>query len=206
MTNSPTDNTQQPQIYLDYAASTPCDPRVAELMHKIAIDEYANSASPHISGIRAERLIETARSQIADAIAGLTEEIVFTSGATESNNLGIMGVARAAKLRGDRRNRILTIGIEHASVLSPCKMLQQEGFRTTILPVESDGILNTDVLRENLDDDVLIVSIQVANNEIGTIQSIEELADHAHAAGSIVHSDAAQAIGKNSNRRKQSWN
>ena len=194
--NVPSDDSGRPQIYFDYAASTPCDPAVAELMYKIATDDFAIPASPHKSGIRAERLIETARSQIADAVAGYPEEIVFTSGATESNNLAILGVARAAKLRGDRRNRILTIGIEHASVLGPCEMLQQEGYRTTILPVESDGKLNADVLRENLDDDVLLVSIQVANNEIGTIQSVEELASQAHAAGSIVHSDAAQAIGK----------
>ena len=125
------------QIYLDHGASTPCDPAVAALMKRIAVHEFANPDSAHRAGQRAAHYVETAREQVAEAMGALPEEIVFTSGATESNNLAILGVAAAAEERGEPRRRIVTLSIEHPSVLGPCRHLGKRGFELAIAPVLS---------------------------------------------------------------------
>lgn len=184
------------RIYLDYAASTPCDPAVADLMRRIAVHEFANPSSSHTAGQRAAQYVETAREQVAAAINALPEEIVFTSGATESNNLAILGVAAAAEKRGDSRRRIVTLGIEHPSVLGPCRHLSKRGYHLAIAPVHSDGTVDLAALEATIGDDTLLLSIQTANNEIGTIQPLAAAARLAHDHGALVHSDATQALGK----------
>lgn len=188
--------TPLPQVYLDYAASTPCDPAVAALMRRIAVHDFANPSSSHRAGQRATQYIETAREQVAAAINALPEEIVFTSGATESNNLAILGVAAEAQERGNPRRRIVTLGIEHPSVLGPCQHLSKRGFPLAIAPVRGDGLVDLDALAATLGDDTLLLSIQAANNEIGTIQPLAAATRIAHDRGALVHSDATQALGK----------
>ena len=165
-------------------------------MRRIAVHDFANPSSSHRAGLRAAQYVETAREQVAAAINALPEEIVFTSGATESNNLAILGVAAAAEERGDPRRRIITLGIEHPSVLEPCRHLSKRGFALTIAPVLRDGTVDLDALDATLGEDTLLLSIQAANNEIGTIQPLAAAASIAHSRGAIVHSDATQALGK----------
>ena len=193
---TPDTPTAPTRVYLDHGASTPCDPAVAALMERVAVHEFANPSSSHKAGQRAARYIETAREQIAAAVGALPEEIVFTSGATESNNLAILGVAVAAEERGDLRRRIVTLGIEHPSVLAPCRHLSKRGFQVTVAPVHPDGMVELDALEAALGEDTLLLSIQTANNEIGTIQPLAAAARLAHETGALVHSDAAQALGK----------
>ena len=195
---SSTQNTQQPpaRVYLDHGASTPCDPAVAALVERVAVHEFANPSSSHKAGQRAAHYIEAAREQVATAVGALPEEIVFTSGATESNNLAILGVAAAAEERGEPRRRIVTLGIEHPSVLGPCRHLAKHGFTIVTAPVHRDGTVELDSLEAVLWDDTLLLSIQAANNEIGTIQPLAAAARLAHERGALVHSDAAQALGK----------
>lgn len=185
-----------PRVYLDYAASTPCDPAVADLMRRIAVHEFANPSSSHTAGQRAAQYVETAREQVAAAINALPEEVVFTSSATESNNLAILGVVAAAEERGEPRRRIVTLGIEHPSVLGPCRHLSKRGFELAIAPVHRDGTVDLDTLEATLGDDTLLLSIQAANNEIGTIQPLAAAARLARESGALVHSDATQALGK----------
>ena len=184
------------RVYLDHGASTPCDPAVAELMARVAVEEYANSSSAHLGGRRAEQLVERAREQIADAIQALPEEIIFTSGATESNNLAIQGIAAAAEDRRDPRRRIITLAIEHPSVIETVRCLARRGFEVAILPVRRDGTLDLAALEAALGTATLLVSVQAANNEIGTIQPLREAALLARKHGALVHCDAAQAFGK----------
>ena len=184
------------RVYLDHGASTPCDPAVAALMERVAVHEFANPSSSHMAGQRAAHYVETAREQVATAVGALPEEIVFTSGATESNNLAILGVAAAAEERGDRRRRIVTLGIEHPSVLGPCRHLGKRGFELVTAPVHRDGTVDLDALKTVLRDNTLLLSIQAANNEIGTIQPLGTAARLARNRGALVHSDAAQALGK----------
>ena len=165
-------------------------------MERVAVHEFANPSSSHKAGQRAAHYIETAREQVATAVGALPEEIVFTSGATESNNLAILGVAAAAEERGEPRRRIVTLGIEHPSVLSPCRHLAKRGFQVTVAPVRRDGIVELDALEAALGDNTLLLSIQAANNEIGTIQPLSAAAGLAHERGALVHSDGAQALGK----------
>ena len=184
------------RVYLDHGASTPCDPAVIALMERVMAHEFANPSSAHQAGRRAARYIEEAREQVADAIRALPEEIVFTSGATESNNLAILGIAAAAEERGESRRRIVTLGIEHPSVLEPCRHLAKRGFKLAIAPVQRDGMVDLDALEASLGDDTLLFSIQAANNEIGTVQPLAAAARLAHERGALVHSDATQAFGK----------
>ncbi len=188
--------TGRARVYLDHAASTPCDPAVAELMADVNAREFANAASSHASGIRAAALIERAREHLADAIGALPEEIVFTSGATESNNLVIQGVAAEAGRRGERRRKFVALGLEHPSVLAPCRRLTACGFVFVEAPLRRDGRVDLDAFDDLVGDDALLVCIQAANNEIGTIQPLREAARIAHEHGALVHSDAAQALGK----------
>ena len=184
------------RIYLDHGASTPCDPAVAALMEHVEVHQFANPSSAHRAGQHAARYIETARERLAAAVGALPEEIVFTSGATESNNLAILGIVTAAEERGESRRRIVTLGIEHPSVLGPCRHLAKRGFELVTAPVHRDGTVDLDALKARLGDETLLLSIQAANNEIGTIQPLAAAAHLAHERGALVHSDAAQSLGK----------
>ena len=189
-------STPAKRVYLDHGASTPCDPAVIALMERVMAHDFANPSSAHQAGRRVARYVEQAREQVADAICALPEEIVFTSGATESNNLAILGIAAAAEERGDPRRRIVTLGIEHPSVLEPCRHLAKRGFKLAIAPVQRDGMVDLDALEATLGDDTLLLSIQAANNEIGTVQPLAAAVRLAHNRGALVHSDATQAFGK----------
>ena len=188
------------RTYLDHQASTPMDPAALALMQRVAEETYANPSSAHRSGKCAAEIIENARERLAEAVGALPEEIVFTGGATESNNLAILGAARAARERGDRRRRIVTLPIEHPSVLAPARFLAAAGFESLTAPVGPDGRVDLDALAALLapseDEPALLLSIQTANNEIGTIQPVAEAAALARERGVLVHSDAAQALGK----------
>ena len=184
------------RVYLDHGAATPCDPAVVALMEQVTAHEFANPSSAHQAGRRAARYVEAAREQVADAVRAFPEEIVFTSGATESNNLAILGVAAAAEERGESRRRIVTLGIEHPSVLEPCRHLAKRGFKLAVAPVQRDGMVDLDALETTLGDDTLLFSIQAANNEIGTVQPLAAAVRLAHERGALVHSDATQAFGK----------
>lgn len=155
-------------IYLDYNATTPCDPRVVEKMLPFFTEIYGNPANGlHRQGRLAAQAVDEAREQVANFIGVQPEEIFFTSGATESNNLGIIGLARAQAKNG--RKRIVTCAVEHKSVLGPCKKLEEAGFDLVVLPVDGDGQVLLEAAREAITEDTLLVSIQLANNEVGTI-------------------------------------
>jgi cysteine desulfurase len=182
-------------IYLDYNATTPCDPRVIEKMLPYFGQVYANPANSYNPfGRAAARAIDQAREQVASLIGAQPGELFFTSGATESNNLAILGLARRAV--GGKRRRIVTSAVEHKAVLLPCKQLQAGGFELVVLPVDRNGRVLVEAAREAITDDTLLVSIQAANNEVGTLQPIQELAALAHERGALFHCDAAQAVGK----------
>lgn len=181
-------------IYLDYHATTPCDPDVIHAMLPYFGKVFANpSSSVHKAGRTAAGAVERARAQVAKLIKARPNEIVFTGGATESNNLAIQGLARS---RNSERTRIVTTAIEHKSILAPCKWLQSEGYDVVILPVDQQGLVDLDAAEQAITEETLLMSIQAANNEIGTIQPIPELAQLAHDRGALVHTDAAQAVGK----------
>lgn len=181
-------------IYLDHHASTPCDPQVVEAMSPYFSEYFANpSSSMHRAGKVAYEAVDHARNAIATALGARPNEIVFTSGATESNNLAVLGVAHRAS---PTRRHIVTCAVEHKSVLEPCKALSSAGFEVTVLPVTADGVVSLSQLKEVVTDKTLLVSIQAANNEIGTLQPIREISRVAHVQGALIHCDAAQAVGK----------
>jgi cysteine desulfurase len=181
-------------IYLDYQATTPLDPRVLEVMMPYLTDNFGNPHSrSHSFGWEAEEGVEKAREQVASLIGANPKEIVFTSGATESNNLAIKGVGEFYK---DRRNHIITVVTEHKCVLDTCRHLEQEGFRITYLPVQKNGLLDLDKLREAISDETVLVSVMAVNNEIGVIQPIAEIGAICREHGAFFHTDAAQAVGK----------
>lgn len=183
-------------IYLDNHATTPVDPRVLEAMLPLFSEEFGNAASrSHAYGWYAEAVVERARAQIAEAIgAAEPRELVFTSGATESNNLAILGLARARRGRG--ADHIVTVETEHPAVLDPCAALEREGFRVTRLAVDSEGLVDVAALGDALDDRTALVSVMLANNEIGVVQPVEEIGALCRVRGVPLHSDAAQAVGK----------
>lgn len=182
-------------IYLDYNATTPCDSRVVEKMLPYFNETYGNPSNGlHIQGRKSAKAVDIAREQVADLIGARSNEIVFTSGATESNNLAILGLARFRQ--NAQRKRIVTCVIEHKAVLLPCKRLKEEGFDVIFLPVDKNGKVILEEASKSIDENTLLVSIQGANNEIGTLQPIKELAELAHQHGALFHSDAAQAAGK----------
>jgi cysteine desulfurase len=182
-------------IYLDHHATTPVDPRVLEAMLPYFSQDFGNpSSQTHAFGWRAEAAVEDARERLARAIgAADPREIVFTSGTTESDNLALKGVARAAKKRGDH---LVTIATEHPAVLDACAALEAEGFRVTRLPVDSDGLVDPEQVAHALSERTLLVSVMAANSEIGVLQPLEEIARICRARGVLLHSDAAQAVGK----------
>ena len=181
-------------IYLDYQATTPTDPRVVDAMLPFFNEQYGNPHSVHhIYGREAETAVETARGHVAALIGAEPREIVFTSGATESNNLAIKGTARFYK---DRKNHIITLPTEHKCVLESFKRLEREGFRVTMLPVDGDGLLDPGQVRDVICEDTLLVSAMAANNEVGVLQPIAEIGSICREHGVLFHSDAAQAVGK----------
>ncbi|MEH6798424.1 MAG: IscS subfamily cysteine desulfurase [Halopseudomonas sabulinigri] len=183
-------------IYLDYAATTPVDPKVAEkMMACLTLDgNFANPASrSHVYGWKAEEAVELARRQVSDLVGADPREIVWTSGATESDNLAIKGVAHA--LAGSGRH-IITSKIEHKAVLDSCQQLEREGFEVTYLQPGAEGVITPDQLQAALRDDTVLVSLMHVNNEIGTVNDIAALGDVAHARNILFHVDAAQSTGK----------
>jgi cysteine desulfurase len=181
-------------IYMDNHATTRVDPRVFEAMKPYFLDVFGNAASRnHSFGWEAEEAVEKSRKQIADLIGATAKEIVFTSGATESNNLALKGVAGMYSERG---NHIVTQVTEHKAVLDPCKRLEKDGIRVTYLPVKQDGLIDPDQLRDAITDKTILISIMYANNEIGVVQPMKEIGQIAKEKGVLLHSDAVQAIGK----------
>lgn len=186
-------------IYFDNQATTAIDPRVLETMVPYLTEAYGNAASrSHSFGWAAEKAVETGRQQVASLIGASPKEIIFTSGATESNNLAIQGVVEAARQSAPTRPlHIITQSTEHKAVLDPCAWVGERGCRIHVLPVTSDGCIILDELRRSLDTlRPALVSIMFANNEIGTIQAVEEIGRLCHKAGALFHTDAAQAVGK----------
>jgi cysteine desulfurase len=184
----------RPPVYLDYHATTPVDRRVLEAMLPFFIEEFGNpSSSSHRWGWQAQEAVEQARRQVAALVGASAREIIFTSGATESNNLAIKGVADLAP---DTRRQIVVSAIEHKSVLEAAHRLGRAGWRVTVAPVRPDGLVDLEALAAAVGDDTAIVSVMLANNEIGVIQPMAEIAGIAHARGALVHTDAAQAAGK----------
>jgi cysteine desulfurase len=181
-------------IYMDNHATSPMDPRVLEAMLPYFSQKFGNAASRnHSFGWEAEQAVEHAREQIAKLIGASAKEIIFTSGATESDNLAIKGIAEMYKERG---NHIITQVTEHKAVLDTCKRLEKYGYRVTYLPVKADGLIDLEDLRRAIDDKTILVSIMFANNEIGTIQPVAEIGKLCHEKGVIFHSDGVQALGK----------
>ena len=180
-------------IYLDYSATTPCAPQVLAAMAPYFRDRFGNPSSSHAFGREAKAAVEKARLQLAEFVGCGPGEIVFTSGATESNNLIFLSLLLDAK---EKRRKIAVSAIEHKSVLLPAKNLGTRGFDLTLLPVTSNGIVDINIARKLITEDTALVSVHTANNEIGTIQPVKELAEIAHRVGAKFHTDAAQALGK----------
>jgi cysteine desulfurase len=181
-------------IYMDNHATTRLDPRVFDAMQPYFLELYGNAASRnHSYGWEAEEAVETSRKQIGSLIGATAKEIVFTSGATESDNLAIKGVA---EMYAERGNHIITQVTEHKAVLDTCRRLEQEGVRVTYLPVKPDGLIDLDQLREAITDRTILISVMYANNEIGVVQPIAEIGKIAKEKGVLFHSDAVQAVGK----------
>jgi len=183
-------------IYLDYQATTPCDPRVVAAMLPFFSEQFGNPHSAeHVLGLAAADAVEAARAEVAALLGAEAREIVFTSGATESNNLAIKGAARFAAA-GDARRRVVTLATEHRCVLESVADLRAEGFEPVVLPVRPDGLLDPGVLEEALAEPTLLVSIMAVNNETGVVQDLPALAPIVRRAGALLHSDLAQAAGR----------
>ena len=181
-------------IYMDNHATCPVDPRVLEAMMPYLTSAFGNAASRnHSFGWQAEKAVETAREQIASLIGASAKEIIFTSGATESDNLAIKGVAEMYRERG---NHIITQVTEHKAILDTCKRLEKQGYRVTYLPVKADGLIDLEDLARAIDEKTILVSIMAANNEIGVLQPIRAIGKLCHEKGVLFHTDAVQALGK----------
>ncbi len=181
-------------IYLDNNATSKCDPRVVEKMLPYFTEYYGNSASRnHAFGWKAEEAVDLARQQVARLIGSSEKDIIFTSGATESNNLAIKGVAHMYAKKG---NHIISVVTEHKAVIDPCKRLEKEGFSVTFLPVDKFGMITVEQLKAAMTDKTILVSVMAANNEIGVIQPIAEIGKLCKERGVLFHTDATQAVGK----------
>ena len=181
-------------IYLDNSATTPVDPRVAKSMMQYITEDFGNPASrSHLYGWKAEEAVETARENVAKLIGADAKEIIWTSGATESDNLAIKGAAQFYKSKG---KHIITMTIEHKAVLDTCRELERQGFEVTYLDPEPDGLLDLEKFKAAIRPDTILVSIMYVNNEIGVIQDIPAIGEICRAKGIIFHVDAAQATGK----------
>lgn len=189
-----TEKTPHLPIYLDYQSTTPTDPRVVDAMLPYFTQKFGNPHSrSHAYGWEAEEAIEVAREEVARLIGASAKEIIFTSGATESNNMAIKGVARFHK---EKKNHVVTVVTEHKCVLDSCRHLEREGFEVTYLPVQKNGLVDLDVLRAAVTERTAIVSVMAINNEIGVIQPLAEIGKICREKGAYFHTDAAQAFGK----------
>jgi cysteine desulfurase len=181
-------------IYFDNHATTPADPRVVGAMLPYFTTKFGNAASRnHSFGWEAEKAVDDARKKIADLIGSTPKEIVFTSGATESDNLAIKGVA---EMYAEKGNHIITAATEHKAVLDTCKKLEKHGYRVTYLPVKEDGLVDLGMLQESITDKTILITLMYANNEIGVIQPVAEIGKIAHEKGVLFHTDGVQAVGK----------
>lgn len=180
-------------IYLDYNATTPIDPRVANEMGPFLRFHFGNPSSGHIYGVKAKIAVNKARQQLAELLNCNPENLVFTSGGTESNNYALRGFAFANRHKG---RHIITSQIEHPAVINVCKYLEKHDFEVTYLPVDRFGLVEADLVQKNIRQETILISIMHANNEVGTIQPIKEIAEIAHQNNAILHCDAAQSLGK----------
>jgi len=180
-------------VYLDYNATTPVDPRVAEAMWPYLRELFGNPSSLHTYGVNAKDAVETARAQVAGLLGCHDDEIVFTSGGSESNNTAIKGVAFTLRQKG---YHVITTTIEHSAVISPCKFLERLGFFVTYLPVDRYGMVSIRDVEAAIRPTTILISIMHANNEVGTIQPIAEIGKLARSRGILMHTDAAQSAGK----------
>ena len=180
-------------IYLDYNGTTPHDPGVIEAMRPFLETEFGNPSSSHWYGIVPKKAVETARGQVAGLLNCTPEEIIFTSGGTESNNHAIKGIARAMRNRG---KHIITSDFEHPAVLQVCRFLENSGFEVTFLPVDHEGMVHVSDIQAAIRPETILITIMHANNEVGTVQPIDEITGIAKTHGIIVHTDAAQSAGK----------
>ena len=186
--------TRRRPVYLDHQATTPLDPRVLEAMLPWMTEEFGNAASlQHAFGWTAESAVTAAREEVAEALGAEPREIVFTSGATEANNLAILGFARASRRRG---GHVVTSAVEHRAVLDPCRALEAEGFEVTVLPPDREGRVSPESVEAALTDRTVLVSVMAANNEVGTLNPIDRIASLCAERGLAFHTDAAQAFGK----------
>ena len=183
-------------VYLDHSASTPCDPRVVEAMLPYFSEIYGNSSSSHSFGRKAEIAIDTARETIAGILNCKPNEVIFTSGGSESDNLALRGAGWLGRAQG-KGAHLITTPVEHSAVSAPIKqMVALQGFKSTTLPVSSEGWVDPEDLAAALSDDTIVVSVIYANNEVGTIAPIAQLAEQAHHRGAFFHTDAVQAAGQ----------
>ena len=181
------------RVYFDYNATTPLAPEVLKVVAETSRDVFGNASSVHYFGQQAKAVLDGARSEVAALLNGDPSEVVFTSGGTEADNLAIRGAAEALE---PTRRHLIACTIEHEAVLNTLKALGRRGWRVTLVPVERSGVVSPDRVREALTDDTALVSIMHANNEIGTIQPVAEVAALAHERGALVHTDAVQSTGK----------
>ncbi|MCK5051687.1 MAG: cysteine desulfurase [Candidatus Cloacimonetes bacterium] len=180
-------------IYLDYNATTPVDPQVADAMMPLLKQQFGNPSSSHWFGILTRKAVIYAREQVAKLINCKPEEIIFTSGGTESNNYALRGYAFANSHKG---NHIITSAIEHPAIIEVCKYLEEHNFKVTYLPVDKNGLVSVRSVQKAITQDTILISIMQANNEVGTIQPISEIAEIANENGICMHTDAAQSLGK----------
>ena len=182
-----------PPIYLDYNATTPVDPAVAEAMQPYILQHYGNPSSTHVYGQTTKEAVEYARARVAALLGCAPTEVVFTSGGSESNNTVLKGVVYTYRHKGQH---IITSAIEHPATINPCRFLEQQGLRVTYLPVDRTGMVDPDDVRHAITPQTLLISIMHANNEVGTLQPIAEISRIARAHGVLMHTDAAQSVGK----------
>lgn len=180
------------RVYFDHSATTPVDPEVAKLMMEYMVDKFGNPSSIHGFGREARKAVDEAREKVAALIGATSNEIFFTSGGTESDNLALKGVAYANKKKG---NHIITSSIEHHAILHTCEYLEKQGFTVTYLPVDEHGMVRIDDVKNAITDKTILISVMFANNEVGTIQPIKEIGQLAREKGIYFHTDAVQATG-----------
>jgi cysteine desulfurase len=180
-------------IYLDYNATTPIDKEVADAMLPFLYDHFGNPSSIHVLGLEAKREIEKARQQVADLLNATVDEVIFTSGGSESNNTVLKGVAHTYK---DKGNHIITSIIEHPAIINPCRFLEKQGFDVSYVNVDEFGMVDPSEIEKLINDKTILISIMHSNNETGTIQPIEEIANICRKHGVLFHTDASQSLGK----------
>jgi cysteine desulfurase len=186
-----------PPIYLDYNATTPVDPAVVEAMQPYIAIHYGNPSSTHMYGRTTKDAVERARQQVADLLGCASEEIIFTGGGSESNNTVLKGVTYTYRHRG---NHLITSAVEHPAIIQPCRFLEQQGLRVTYLPVDRTGMVDPADVRQAITPQTILISIMHANNEVGTLQPIAEISRIAREHGVLMHTDAAQSVGKMATR------